>query len=114
MIVVFNPTAGRRRATELWRVLDVLSENGVRVRVAPVLVGVRRRRDQVGLGRAARSDNLRGSIAPTTAASGLRGVVLVDDVVTSGATLAECARALRTVGIEPLAACVVAATRARH
>lgn len=34
MIVVFNPTAGRRRAAELWRVLDVLSENGVRVRVA--------------------------------------------------------------------------------
>jgi predicted amidophosphoribosyltransferase len=91
-----------------------LRAEGVRVRVSPVLVGVRRRRDQVGLGRAARRDNLRGSIAPTTAAAGLRGVVLVDDVVTSGATLAECARALRTVGIEPLAACVVAATRARH
>lgn len=34
MIVVFNPTAGRRRATELWRVLDVLSGTGVRVQVA--------------------------------------------------------------------------------
>ena len=87
---------------------------GVVVRVAPVLVGVRRRRDQVGLGRAARADNLRGSIAPTTAATGLPGVLLVDDVVTSGATLAECARALRSVGVEPFGACVVAATRGRH
>jgi diacylglycerol kinase family enzyme len=31
MIIVFNPTAGRRRTQLLWRVLDVLAENGVRV-----------------------------------------------------------------------------------
>jgi diacylglycerol kinase family enzyme len=31
MIIVFNPTAGRRRAQLLWRVLDVLVENGVRI-----------------------------------------------------------------------------------
>jgi predicted amidophosphoribosyltransferase len=91
-----------------------LRSSGVRVTIAPVLVGVRRRRDQVGLGRAARAENLRASIAPTTRARGLRQVVLVDDVVTSGATLAEAARALRTVGVHPLAAAVVAATRVRH
>ena len=34
MIVVFNPTAGRRRAALLWRVLDVLVENGVRIDLA--------------------------------------------------------------------------------
>jgi YegS/Rv2252/BmrU family lipid kinase len=31
MIIVFNPTAGRRRTHLLWRVLDVLAENGIRV-----------------------------------------------------------------------------------
>lgn len=31
MIVVFNPVAGRRRAQALWRVLDILSSNGVRI-----------------------------------------------------------------------------------
>jgi diacylglycerol kinase (ATP) len=31
MIVVFNPVAGRRRAHLLWRVLDVLVANGVRL-----------------------------------------------------------------------------------
>jgi len=34
MLVIFNPVAGRRRAAALWRVLDLLVENGVRVEVA--------------------------------------------------------------------------------
>lgn len=31
MLIVFNPTAGRRRSALLWRVLDVLVANGVRL-----------------------------------------------------------------------------------
>jgi diacylglycerol kinase (ATP) len=34
MLVIFNPVAGRRRATALWRVLDLLVENGIKVEVA--------------------------------------------------------------------------------
>ncbi len=34
MIVVFNPVAGRRRAQLLWRVLDVMVANGIRVELA--------------------------------------------------------------------------------
>lgn len=34
MMIVFNPVAGRRRAALLWRVLDVLVHNGVRLDVA--------------------------------------------------------------------------------
>jgi YegS/Rv2252/BmrU family lipid kinase len=34
MIIIFNPTAGRRRAHALWRVLDVLSASGVRMELA--------------------------------------------------------------------------------
>lgn len=34
MLVIFNPVAGRRRAAALWRVLDLLVENGVKVEVA--------------------------------------------------------------------------------
>ena len=33
VIIVFNPAAGRRRARLLWRVVDVLAENGVRVAI---------------------------------------------------------------------------------
>jgi len=31
VLIVFNPTAGRRRTHLLWRVLDVLARNGVRI-----------------------------------------------------------------------------------
>lgn len=34
MLVIFNPVAGRRRAASLWKVLDLLVENGVKVEVA--------------------------------------------------------------------------------
>ncbi len=33
MVIVFNPAAGRRRAQLLWRVLDVMSANGVRLEI---------------------------------------------------------------------------------
>ena len=33
-IVIFNPTAGRRRARALWQVLDVMSANGMRIELA--------------------------------------------------------------------------------
>lgn len=34
MVIVFNPVAGRRRAHLLWRVLDLLAANGVRLDLA--------------------------------------------------------------------------------
>jgi YegS/Rv2252/BmrU family lipid kinase len=34
MLIVFNPTAGMRRAHRLWRVLDVMVANGVRLQLA--------------------------------------------------------------------------------
>ncbi len=91
----------------------VLRDRGVDVRVATVLRPGRRRHDQVGLGREARAANLRGSMRASPAAAGLAGVVLVDDLVTTGSTLAEATRALGRVGAVPIGAAVVAATRTR-
>ncbi len=34
MMVIFNPAAGRRRAQLLWRVLDVMATNGVKLEIA--------------------------------------------------------------------------------
>ncbi len=37
MVIIFNPVAGRRRGNLLWRVLDVLVANGVRLDLAETL-----------------------------------------------------------------------------
>jgi predicted amidophosphoribosyltransferase len=87
---------------------------GAEVRVVMGLVGIRSRLDQVGLDRRQRAANMAGSMRATRAVVERSGVVLVDDVVTSGASIAEASRALRAAGCEPLAASVVAATRRSH
>jgi len=89
----------------------VLRRAGVDARVVPALRPARRRADQVGLGRAARAANLLGSMRAAEAAIGLADVVLVDDLATTGSTLAEAARALGEAGCGPAGASVVAATR---
>lgn len=76
----------------------------------------RRVDDQARLDSAARAANLAGAFAVRAGdAAYLRGrpVLLVDDVVTTGATLAEGARAARAVGAHVLGAAVVAATSRR-
>lgn len=107
-LVVTVPTgraAFRRRG---YRVPDLLAR---RAGVVPhrVLMPARRTADQRELGRAARARNVAGSMRA-------RGrerhgeVVIVDDVVTTGATLDEAARALRAAGFTPVCAVALAAT----
>lgn len=81
-----------------------------------VLRHTRRVADQSGLGRAARRANLGGALAVRPGRRGLvdgAGCLLLDDVVTTGTTLAEAARALRAAGARHVAAATVAATPRR-
>jgi predicted amidophosphoribosyltransferase len=81
-----------------------------------VLLHVRDVRDSAALSASDRAQNLAGALAvPPALGRRLRGrtVVLIDDVVTTGATLSECARALRAVGAIVPSAAVIAATRRR-
>jgi predicted amidophosphoribosyltransferase len=99
----------RRAATRLRR-------TGRAVSVAPVLQHVRGVRDSAGLGAADRATNLAGALGVRDAGRPrVRGatLIVVDDLVTTGATLAEAARALRCAGGTVHAAATVAATQRR-
>ncbi|REJ06664.1 ComF family protein [Microbacterium bovistercoris] len=79
-----------------------------------MLVSTGSRTDQRGLGRAARAHNVRGSMRvrhPLLAPVGQGAeVVIVDDVVTTGATIDEAARVLRRAGFRVIGAVALAAT----
>lgn len=93
--------ARRRGGSHLLRLArataDALARSGHPAGVAPALrfgMGVR---DSVGLDRAARAANLAGRVRLRSSAAPPVGtpVVLLDDVVTTGATAAACVRELR-------------------
>lgn len=86
---------------------------GHRVRVVPLLRVLARPEDQAGLGAAARAANVSGRFAARLRPRARAPVVLVDDVITTGATLREAQRALEAAGIHPVGAATVAATRRR-
>ncbi|WP_437582362.1 ComF family protein [Paramicrobacterium sp. CJ85] len=79
---------------------------------ARVLRWRRRPADQIGLSVHERRTNLTGTLRALPRAAGRRFIV-IDDVVTSGATLAECVRALREQGAEVVACATVASTPLR-
>lgn len=118
VLVVPVPTAAaaRRRRGEdpLHRLAAAaLATLGPGLVLAPVLRHARGVVDQSRLDRAARRRNLHGALAvPDRGVRVVAGAtcVVVDDVVTTGATLAEAARALRAAGAGHVVAATVAAT----
>lgn len=123
--VVLVPAPSRREAV-LRRGSDVTARFGAlaarRLRATTGLPVTSRRLvamargtvDQAGLGADARQANLSGHLVvrPRTTGGGA-AVVLVDDVITTGATMVELARVLRTRGVRVLGAATIAATPRR-
>jgi predicted amidophosphoribosyltransferase len=116
------PAPSRRRTSRLrggehmtnlarWCAVE-LARAGHGVAVAPMLELARDAADSVGLDPAARAANLAGRVRVRARASPPPGtpVVLLDDVITTGATAAACHRVLGAAGVEVTA--IVALTSA--
>lgn len=90
----------------------MLRRDGMAVECVRALAQVRRVADQSGLSADERMRNLAGALIAAPLVRG-RQVVLVDDVITTGASLVEAARAVEAAGGVVLAAATVAATPRR-
>lgn len=101
------------------RAAAALRAGGTPARVASLLAPSRRVADQAGLDAAGRAANLAGSLSAPTGrlrryAGQVARVVVVDDVLTTGATAREAQRALEASGVRVTGIATVAATVRRH
>ena len=113
--VPLHPAKRRQRGfnqSELITRAALKNKNLQQMELAPGLLNrVRPTISQIGLTRPQRVENLRGAfkVAHLKRIKG-REVLLLDDVMTSGTTVSECARVLRRAGAEKVWVATVART----
>jgi predicted amidophosphoribosyltransferase len=108
--VVSTREAARARGGDHVARLVRLAARELGCPTAPALARVRRVSDSAGLSRTERRRNVAGSMAAREALCRGAPVLLLDDIVTTGATVGEAARALRAAHWSVVGAAVVAAT----
>ena len=109
-----QPKTVRDRGLDVTRVLAIRAARhlrlvGLDVSVRPILAHIRAVQDQGNLTTADRATNLAESLRVTRLIADC-WLVVVDDVVTTGASLREAQRALNTAGCPPTGLATVAAT----
>ena len=122
IVLVPVPTSRRSKRARGADVVDdvsrmaaqLLRRVGIDAGVDQALTYTRTTVDQSGLDSAARADNVNGAFRVRRARPRAGGaVIIVDDILTTGSTAAEAARALSLAGRRPIGVAVVAATPLR-
>lgn len=116
--IVPLPLHWRRQLERGFNQSDLLARTLSRRSGIPLVHAVRRRRAtrvQAGLSNARRRENVAGAFVLRRRArvSGLR-ILLVDDVMTTGATASACAKALKQAGAQTVALLALARVNLRH
>lgn len=111
-------SATRKRGRDFLLTQTKIVADASNVRVLPILSHRRKVADQTRLTVIERENNLNGAfICANRSQSGNIPVIIIDDLMTSGATLREAARALGDAGFRPLGAvtaCVAQPLRYTH
>lgn len=107
------PVPGHARPARGFAALDALTRPltqslPAHLTLAPVLALTHGYRPVKGQSRSARAESVRGSMRCTPSDTTARRAILIDDVLTTGATVREGMRALSTYGIETVAVAVLA------
>lgn len=101
-------SAARKRGRQFVEEIAQIVSKEFGIAVASPIQHSRLVRDQSGLDHEHRRNNLEGALVVRGNPEGLGRTLLVDDLVTTGATLNEAARALRYAGIEVVGAVTAA------
>ena len=108
-----HPTRRRRRGFNQAELLARALGARAGIEVADCLRRTGSRRPQVGRAREERLGAIEGAISPSPGVHAPKRPLLVDDVITTGAMLGACARALREGGAFEVAAIAYARTPGR-
>ncbi len=94
-----TPSKVRERGYDtIGHLTSLVAKTYPAMRVLPALEYSRLVADQVGLGAAARRTNVAGAFRAIRRVP--REVIVIDDVVTTGSTVIECAKALKMAGAQ--------------
>ncbi len=101
--ITYVPATGkslRRRGYNQAQILAREVSKHTKIPLQPILLRLHHT-DQIGLGRIQRFESVKGNFIPRRNITG-KNVLIVDDVITTGATLNECAKVLKASGAKSI------------
>ncbi len=112
--VPVHPSRRRVRGFNQAEVLAGVLGEKLEIPVEPkVLIRKKKTRPQKELSAAERLKNLSGAFAAGEGSDGIKRVLLVDDIYTTGSTIEACSRVLRNAGVEKVYFAVICMTGGR-